>query len=594
MITSRRKLLSLLPVSLFLGGTAIASKKSTKENAPAKINPSFVTPQAYGIEPGDEVKGAAMFHMFAAGGDIRFIKPGIYLTDRTLIIPSLTRVWLGPGVVLKLADNSNCNIFQNKAYSESSEIPDETIRIAGPGTIDFNGKNQKTAGLTHMCSILKNIKDLYLGEGIKVINANKYAWLVAKVEKLTVDGLNFDTYSDGLHCQPPVRHAYIRNLKGKTGDDMLAFTIGDYANYDISEPGDFSNVDVSGLFCEDALCAVKITGNSTGVFDNFRISGVYGRTEHAVLRIWGDTNLLNTVVNSITVEDIHAIPSPGYAVFDIDDRNFASGKYGVEIGSAVFRNIYNSNEDDQTIRISSTVGTMIHNLLVDNPPRHAVTIVGLNHVSTTIENLTICNGNTEFLDNPNSCVVLNRGIINRLTIHNYNANFYDVRNGSIARLIGACTVNEANFLNVSQVKGISGWININSPMAEPVNLNLTNYTCNGRGRIAQVLSSSLNIKMKNVRVLNGSPKDKVFYAKGGMITLSGDIDCEYNTIACDNNGVITATAGMHKLYCDLNILKLKDAAIVINTNKTLSCGPGMVIANNGSWKNLATGAIYKI
>lgn len=552
----------------------------------------YSTPQMYGVPPGDAVIGNNLDAMFAAGGDIRFEVPGTYITDRTWVLVSGTRLYIGPGVTIKLADGANCNIFQNYAYNASSATLDESLEISGCGAIDFNGTNQNTAGLSSMASILKGITNLKIGGGIKVVNANKYSWLVCNIENLTAEGLNFDTFSDGLHCQPPIKNAYIRNLKGKTGDDMLAFTIGDYANYNISEAGDFSNIDVAGLFCESALCAVKITGNTTGIFDNFRIAGVFGNTNHAVFRIWGDTNLLSTVVNSLTVEDIHATPGAGYPVVDIDDRNFAAGQYGIEIDSAVFRNIYSAKADEQTVRISSTVGTMIHNLLIDTPPRDAMTVVGLNHTSTTIENLTICNGDTNFIDNANSSVLLNRGTIKRLVVDNYRAIFPSTSNGGIARLIGACTVNEACFTDVHMEKGVAGWNNVNSAMASPTSLNLVNYTCDGGLRVAQVLSSVLNVKMKNVSVINGKSANKPFYAKGGMITLSGDIDCPYNTIVSDNGGSITTTAGVHNIPCDVSLLASTDGAAVQNLNSALSCGAGMVIVSAKVWKNVYSGSTY--
>lgn len=593
MKTSRRKLLGLLPATLLLGGTAVASNKKAKEDSPSLKGDGFITPQLYGIEPGEKVYGEQMAKLISSGGDIRFIKPGVYLTDRTLVIPSSTRIWIGNGVTLKLANNSNCNIFQNYAYHENSEKPDQTIEIAGSGEIDFNGKNQKTSNLTHMCSILKNIENLYIGGGLKVLNANKYAWLVAKIGNLTVDGLKFDTFSDGLHCQPPIKNAYIRNLKGKTGDDMLAFIIGDYANYDISEPGDFENVDVSGLYCDSALCAVKITGNDIGAFDKFRITGIYGNTKHAVFRIWGDTNLLSTNVRGLTVEDIHAIPADGYPVVDIDDRNFASGKFGIEIQNATFRNIYNSSDNEQTIRVSSTVGTKIHNLHIENPPRKSICIVGVNHKSTVICNLTVCNGYTDFIDNSNSSIVLNRGTIERIVIDNYKAKFQNSNNGCIARMIGDCRVDEAIFSGVLQENGVSGWINVNSGMSTESNLNVINYTCSGKGRIAQVLSSKLYLKITNTKVINGNPSDKIFYVKGGEMTISGDVDCDYNTIAADNGGVIITRPGINNICCDVSLLNAKESSVVINTNKSLPCGVGLVVLSGSTWKNLATGSVYE-
>ncbi|HCD9299239.1 TPA: hypothetical protein NEG58_004949, partial [Enterobacter hormaechei] len=246
--------------------------------------------------------------------------------DRTWVLRSGTRLWIGPGVTIKLANGSNVPVFKNYSYANSSAV-DAYIEIWGSGTIDYNGANQTVVGLGSMASILKGITSLKIGGGIKVIGANKYAWLVCNVTYLTAVGLNFDTNSDGLHCQPPIRHAYIRNLKGKTGDDMLAFTIGDYANYNISEPGDFSDVDAEGLFCNYAHCAVKITGDGTGNFVRFRISGIYGDTEQSVVRVWGDANLTKTVVKNLTIENIFAKPgSTGseFAAIEINDRGFGT------------------------------------------------------------------------------------------------------------------------------------------------------------------------------------------------------------------------------------------------------------------------------
>lgn len=591
MITSRRKLLSAFSVSLLLGGTAMAGNKIKKEQESPKNSEIFITPQSYGIEPGEHINGEAMARMIAAGGDIRFIKPGTYLTDRTLIIPSFTRIWIGSGVTIKLADNSNCNVFQNKAYNEKSATPDERVEITGPGEIDFNGKNQKTSGLTHMCSILKNIKNLSIGGGVKVLNANKYAWLVAKIEKLTVDGLDFDTHSDGLHCQPPIKHAYIRNLKGKTGDDMLAFTIGDYANYNISEPGDFSNIDVAGLFCEDALCAVKITGDGSGVFRNFRITGIYGNTLHSVFRIWGDTNLTGTKVQSLTVEDVHATPGDGYSTVDIDDRGFGSGNYSIEIDNIIFRNIYANNLLAQTIYISSTYGSVIHNITLDNLPGKALTLVGLNHTSAKVNNLSILNTSTSFEEHPNATVVLNRGEITRLNINNVYANFKSAKNGSLARLISGCTVVQADFTNVTQVNGVRSWDDILSPMSSPSELNMNSFTLHGDGRLAQTSGSKLRVRSSNCNVISNS-KQEVFYANGGEITLGGDIRTSDNCVGATSGGIVKIEHGVNNILCDISRISAEPGSVVMNSNSRLSCGDGMVIYNGSSWKNMATGKEY--
>ncbi|MEW9042206.1 hypothetical protein [Enterobacter hormaechei] len=556
----------------------------------------YRTPQMYGIEPSTtNIIGSGLDAMFAAGGDIRFEKPGTYITDRTWVLRSGTRLWIGPGVTIKLANGSNVPVFKNYSYANSSAV-DAYIEIWGSGTIDYNGANQTVVGLGSMASILKGITSLKIGGGIKVIGANKYAWLVCNITYLTAVGLNFDTNSDGLHCQPPIRHAYIRNLKGKTGDDMLAFTIGDYANYNISEPGDFSDVDAEGLFCNYAHCAVKITGDGTGNFVRFRISGIYGDTEQSVVRVWGDANLTKTVVKNLTIENIFAKPgSTGseFAAIEINDRGFGTSGYSIEVDTLLIRNLRSQNDAQQSVYFAGTFGSVIHDLVIDGLPRSAFAIFGVNNASTlAVDNLTIKNGNIIFKDNANSAVVVNRGTITNMNIENVACNFVSTNNGQIARLIAGCTVTRANWVNVYQLRGQRGWNHITSAMTGGTELNLTNYTCDGEGRIAQVTGSTLSVRMSNCRRINDTGAQTAFFASGGAITLSGSLETGFNTIGTNSGGVIKTTAGVHNIPCNVDLLTSVDGASVHNLNTSLSCGAGRVLVQTKVWKNLFSGATY--
>ncbi|HBM7650397.1 TPA: hypothetical protein LZ309_002002 [Enterobacter hormaechei subsp. steigerwaltii] len=556
----------------------------------------YRTPQMYGIEPSTtNIIGSGLDAMFAAGGDIRFEKPGTYITDRTWVLRSGTRLWIGPGVTIKLANGSNVPVFKNYSYANSSAV-DAYIEIWGSGTIDYNGANQTVVGLGSMASILKGITSLKIGGGIKVIGANKYAWLVCNITYLTAEGLNFDTNSDGLHCQPPIRHAYIRNLKGKTGDDMLAFTIGDYPNYNISEPGDFADVDAEGLFCNYAHCAVKITGDGTGNFIRFRISGIYGDTEQSVVRVWGDNNLKKTVVKNLTIENIFAKPGslgPEFATIEINDRGWGDTGYSIEIDSLLIKNLKSTNVTQQSVYFSGTFGSVIHDLVIDGLPRTAYAIFGVNNASTLgVDKLTIKNGNIIFPDDSNASVVINRGRITNMNIEDVACNFLSTNNGQVARLNAGCTVTRSNWVNVHQLRGQRGWNNITSAMTGNTELNLTNYTCDGDGRIAQVTGSVMTIRMSNCRRINDSGAQTAFFASGGSITLSGSIDSGYNTIGTNSGGVIKTTPGVHNIPCDVSLLTSVDASSVHNTNASLSCGVGRVLVQTKVWKNLFSGATY--
>ena len=97
----------------------------------------------------------------------------------------------------------------------------------------------------------------------------------------------------------------------------------------------------------------------------------------------------------------------------------------------------------------------------------------------------------------------------------------------------------------------------------------------------------------NTKVINGNPSDKIFYVKGGEMTISGDVDCDYNTIAADNGGVIITRPGINNICCDVSLLNAKESSVVINTNKSLPCGVGLVVLSGSTWKNLATGSVYE-
>ncbi|EPA1858921.1 hypothetical protein ACQ02O_004119 [Enterobacter kobei] len=552
----------------------------------------YRTPQMYGIDPSTtNIIGSGLDAMFAAGGDIRFEKPGTYITDRTWVLRSGTRLWIGPGVTLKLANGSNVPVFKNYSYANNAAT-DAYIEIWGPGTIDYNGANQTVFGLGSMASILKGITTLKIGGGVKVRNANKYAWLVCNITYFTADGLNFDTISDGLHCQPPIRHSYIRNLKGKTGDDMLAFTIGDYANYNISEPGDFSNVDVAGLFCDSSLCAVKMTGDGTGNFVRFKVSGIYGDTLHSVFRVWGDTNLTKTTVKNLTIEDIYAIPGSAYSTVEIDDRGFGTSGYSIEIDEIHIKNIYSTNLTLETVRFAGSFGSVIHNAILDGLPRSAIIAFGVNNTTVAVDNLTVKNGNVIFPDNANSAVVVNRGTIKNMNIEDVACNFVNTNNGQVARLIAGCTVTRANWVNVYQLRGQRGWNNITSAMTGNTELNLVNYTCDGDGRIAQVTGSTLSIRMSNCRRINDSGAQTAFFASGGAITLSGSIETGYNVVGANSGGIIKTTPGVHNISCNVDLLTSVDGSSVHNMNTNLSCGAGRVLVQTKVWKNLFSGATY--
>ena len=572
----------------------------------------YRTPQMYGIEPSTtNIIGSGLDAMFASGGDIRFEKPGTYLTDRAWVLRSGTRLWIGPGVILKAADSYNGNILRNYSYDVNSGAADDFIEVWGPGTIDFNGLSKGFSGLNSMASVFKNVTTLRLGGGILTRNARKYCWLIAKIQNLHVDGLRFNTISDGLHLQNPVTNAYIRNLSGVTGDDMCALTIGDYPSYDISEPGDFSNVDIAGIYGLNTVndegttttTLVTFGGNGSGVYVRVKISGLYGNTRDSVMRCNADTNGLDyTHVNFLHVSDVYAIPGNGlsgtgaFAVITFDDRGYKKPEnlYGVEVDEAVLENIFSRKDTAPVVNVSGSVGTSVHQLTINNGPRNALGLVSINNANTTfVDTLFINNCRIIIPASSNASVIASRGVLGHVYMNNVQVIFPDTTQGRLFRSLGtiATSLSKLYLENVTQINGAAA-IFSQVAMATQPEIYLSNTTFDGCAGMIDLTGTTAKVYNSNVKTALAAGYVP-FSSNAANYTISGDVDTGgTNTIAVSNGGTIRLGRGLHNIACDLTRLTSVDNAGCYNSNAALSCGVGMVSVQSKVWKHIYTGASY--
>ncbi len=572
----------------------------------------YRTPQMYGIEPSTtNVIGTGLDAMFAAGGDIRFEKPGTYLTDRAWVLRSGTRLWIGAGVILKAVDSYNGNILQNYSYAVNAGAgtADDFIEVWGPGTIDFNGLAKGFNGTGSMASVFKNVTTLRIGGGILVRNARKYCWLIAKIQNLHVDGLRFNTISDGLHLQNPCQNVYIRNLSGITGDDMFAMTIGDYPSYDISEAGDFSNVDVAGLYSlsgvndEGTSTTTLVTcgGNGSGNFVRIKIAGLYGNTRDSVMRCNADTNGLDyTHVNFLHVSDVYAIPGNGlsgtgaFPVFTFDDRGYKKPEntYGVELDDVVLENIFSRKDTAPVVNVSGSVGTAVHQLTINNGPRNGLGIVSVNNANTTVIDTLIINDCRIIMPvNANAAVVNTRGVIGQVFMTNVQAISSGITQGRLYRAIGTTSLSKMHLTNITQTNGLAA-IFAQAAMATQPEIYLTNCTFDGSAGVIDLTGTTAKIYCRNVKAPMASGFVP-FSSNAAGYTLSGDVDTDgSNTLATSNSGTIRLMRGLHNIACDLTKLTSVDNSGCYNSNASLSCGIGMVTVQSKVWKHMYTAATY--
>ncbi len=460
-----------------------------------------------------------------------------------------------------------------------------------------------------MASVFKNVTTLRIGGGILVRNARKYCWLIAKIQNLHVDGLRFNTISDGLHLQNPCQNVYIRNLSGITGDDMFAMTIGDYPSYDISEAGDFSNVDVAGLYSlsgvndEGTSTTTLVTcgGNGSANFVRIKIAGLYGNTRDSVMRCNADTNGLDyTHVNFLHVSDVYAIPGNGlsgtgaFPVFTFDDRGYKKPEntYGVELDDVVLENIFSRKDTAPVVNVSGSVGTAVHQLTINNGPRNGLGIVSVNNANTTVIDTLIINDCRIIMPvNANAAVVNTRGVIGQVFMTNVQAISSGITQGRLYRAIGTTSLSKMHLTNITQTNGLAA-IFAQAAMATQPEIYLTNCTFDGSAGVIDLTGTTAKIYCRNVKAPMASGFVP-FSSNAAGYTLSGDVDTDgSNTLATSNSGTIRLMRGLHNIACDLTKLTSVDNSGCYNSNASLSCGIGMVTVQSKVWKHMYTAATY--
>lgn len=390
---------------------------------------------------------------------------------------------------------------------------------------------------------------------------------------------------------------------------MFAMTIGDYPSYDISEAGDFSNVDVAGLYSlsgvndEGTSTTTLVTcgGNGSGNFVRIKIAGLYGNTRDSVMRCNADTNGLDyTHVNFLHVSDVYAIPGNGlsgtgaFPVFTFDDRGYKKPEntYGVELDDVVLENIFSRKDTAPVVNVSGSVGTAVHQLTINNGPRNGLGIVSVNNANTTVIDTLIINDCRIIMPvNANAAVVNTRGVIGQVFMTNVQAISSGITQGRLYRAIGTTSLSKMHLTNITQTNGLAA-IFAQAAMATQPEIYLTNCTFDGSAGVIDLTGTTAKIYCRNVKAPMASGFVP-FSSNAAGYTLSGDVDTDgSNTLATSNSGTIRLMRGLHNIACDLTKLTSVDNSGCYNSNASLSCGIGMVTVQSKVWKHMYTAATY--
>lgn len=376
----------------------------------------------------------------------------VYISD-TILIGDNTLIYVADDVTIKKKDNINKPIYQN----EDTTNGNYNISIIG-GVYDFNGTgNQNYKGFGFL---FNNVKDLTY-KNLTLLDERKYCSLVCNCEGFIADNITFNTGSDGIHFQPPLKNARITNIKGKTGDDMIAFTLGDYSAYEITNTGDFENIVIDTVFSEDAKAIVKITGggaNANNIFKNIQINNLNGSVIDEVVAVindnlGGNTHLMNTKVYGLQINNCSVKGGRNHSyLLSYDDGDVTlnnivlSGKtmgvYCNQLQSLNISNLYTSNIYENppiAIYLAAPIKTVnISNVNIDNtnfstPTRFMelnqfscenINLVNINYIGKKVDSDYFIKFNDTCSDSVIKLNNVNVDNLNYFTIMNANLELY--------------------------------------------------------------------------------------------------------------------------------------------------------------------------
>lgn len=248
----------------------------------------------------DEIK---LQELLNAGGDVK-IPAGKYEIEKPLEIGDGTRLLLGQGTVIRLADGADCPMLINRI--EEGKKYTSGFAVEG-GTWDGNnvGQPSKQIGM-----IFTGVKDFSI-RGLTVKDPGCYCIMLTDSERFTVENVTFDCNNatlneDGLHVNGYARDGYIHNLMGHTNDDMVALN-ADEGEFTGPE-NDIENITIDGVY-----------GGNNG-WTGIRLLSRIAKVKHITIRNLYGAYKFNAVsfthwipapkdfgyFDDITLENIHA------------------------------------------------------------------------------------------------------------------------------------------------------------------------------------------------------------------------------------------------------------------------------------------------
>ncbi len=555
----------------------------------------------YGVSPSStaEENTARINSVFSSLGGKPFITQfvfdckGVVLINGSLLLKNNMDILIHAGTEIRNVAGTNRPVFISeywfKTISNPSDLTQKSdyLGIHGGGIINYNKSGTAPGGLNTHAVCIAGVKRLKLGGNLEVGGAFKYAYLVANIDYLDAQNLEFDNESDGLHLQPPIYHAYVRNLRGHTGDDLFAMTGGDYGSYDLGTRGDFSFIDVEGLFNDNTLCAVKLAGNAGVEFKHVTVRGIHGTCQHAPIRIWADHDLTKTVVKYASFDEIAAIPGAGHGLCEIYDRGLGEVFADQVVVEGVSVNL--TNRAMPVVDVRGSVGVTVYNLDMDVPRNSKLGFAcgdGDGNDKSRVFNVNIKSKNTSLsADQYSSLCLVTRGVVDNVTIkgavdHKAAATLCQMRGGTLKNI----NISDVIYSNGHLFRQFAANADTSTPTVV-----LSNVIGTNSGKLALFYSGG-KVTASNVTLLSTSG-NPIETTAAGIVDIYGAINYGHSLIPSTVTSGFNYRAYGFGLTVDAANLQRTGNQSCNNNNASFGTGTGLIAFASGTgWKNLVTGA----
>lgn len=299
--------------------------------------------------------------------------------------------------------NSDTN--SNKVYTVSSVSyanPTTTVIFSTdlPGTVGSGTKGNYAPVYNSLWPAdmirLENVDNLVI-RNTKSGGVDKFAWQFIKVTNATLSNNWIDNGSDGFHLNGGCQRFTIRDVRGRTLDNMVAMVCDEmwYRPQFPTLKGNITNVLVDGLFLESGktcLEPVRCSGTSTTTIAGVTLRNLYGTVGLSNgIRIGDDISATYGNLDGCTMKDFLI---DGVA-FSLPNGTAVVNLSGYNVKNVVIRNIRLLAANNIAVQVASasgfTTATDVESLIIDGIQSQVDSTVRVIQIDAIVDYFSLSN-----------------------------------------------------------------------------------------------------------------------------------------------------------------------------------------------------------